>query len=38
MSARLLGMLTGSLAVFLIGLTALLAADLVAGNIRPPRR
>ncbi len=35
--AGLLGMLTGSGAVFLVSLGGLLAADVIAGNIRPPR-
>jgi hypothetical protein len=37
--AGLLGLLSGSGAVFLVSLGGLLAADLVSGNIRPrPRR
>ena len=37
--AGLLGLLSGSGTVFLVSLGGLLAADLVAGNIRPrPRR
>jgi hypothetical protein len=36
--AGLPGLLTGSGAVFLVSLAGLLVADLVAGNIRPPRR
>jgi hypothetical protein len=35
--AGLLGLLTGSGTVFLVSLGGLLAADLIAGNIRPPR-
>ena len=35
--AGVLGLVTGSGAVFLVGLGGLLAADLIAGNIRPDR-
>jgi hypothetical protein len=35
--AGLLGLFTRSLGVFLFSLGGLLVADLVAGNIRPPR-
>ncbi len=31
------GLLTGSGTVFLVSLGGLLAADVIAGNIRPPR-
>jgi hypothetical protein len=37
LAAGLLGLLTGSATVFLVSLGGLLAADLIAGNIRPPR-
>jgi hypothetical protein len=36
--AGLLGLVTGSAGVFLVSFGGLLAADLVAGNIRPKRR
>jgi hypothetical protein len=35
--AGLLGLLTGSGTVFLVSLGGLLAAEFIAGNIRPPR-
>lgn len=36
-TAGIVGLLTGSGMVFLVSLAGLLAADLIAGNIRPPR-
>lgn len=36
--AGLLGAVTGSGGIFWVSLGGLLAADVLAGNIRPPRR
>jgi hypothetical protein len=36
-TAAVLGLLSGSAAVFLVTLGGVLAADVFAGNIRPPR-
>jgi hypothetical protein len=36
--AGLLGLLTGSVTVFLLSLGSLMAVELVSGNIRPRRR